>query len=68
MSAPPDVGIGIVGYGFMGRAHAYGYTVAPRIRDRRTLKDIETGQGEAGGIDHEEGDVVGPPKDLLFSR
>jgi len=28
----PEVGIGIVGYGFMGRAHAYGYTVAPHIR------------------------------------
>ncbi len=33
MSAPPDVGIGIVGYGLMGRAHAYGYTVAAQIRD-----------------------------------
>jgi predicted dehydrogenase len=27
-----DVGIGIVGYGLMGRAHAYGYTVAPLVR------------------------------------
>jgi predicted dehydrogenase len=27
-----DVGIGIAGYGVMGRAHAYAYTVAPHVR------------------------------------
>jgi len=32
VSGPPEVGIGIVGYGLMGRAHAYGYTVAPHVR------------------------------------
>jgi predicted dehydrogenase len=28
----PEVGIGVVGYGMMGRAHAYAYTVAPVMR------------------------------------
>jgi predicted dehydrogenase len=28
----PEVGIGIAGYGMMGRAHAYAYTVAPVLR------------------------------------
>jgi predicted dehydrogenase len=32
MSGPTEVGIGIVGYGVMGKAHSYGYTLAPRIR------------------------------------
>ena len=30
-----EVGIGIIGYGTMGRAHAYGYTLAPRVRALR---------------------------------
>jgi predicted dehydrogenase len=29
----PEVGIGIVGYGMMGRAHSYGYTLAPHVRE-----------------------------------
>jgi predicted dehydrogenase len=33
VSAKPEVGIGIVGYGLMGRAHTHGYAVAPRIRE-----------------------------------
>jgi predicted dehydrogenase len=33
MSAPtPEVRIGIVGYGIMGKAHAYAYAAAPRVR------------------------------------
>jgi predicted dehydrogenase len=31
-----EVGIGIVGYGLMGRAHAHGYALAPRIRALRS--------------------------------
>jgi predicted dehydrogenase len=30
--ASPDVGIGVVGYGMMGRAHSYAYTAAPVMR------------------------------------
>jgi predicted dehydrogenase len=31
-SGTPEVGVGIVGYGMMGKAHSYGYTLAPHIR------------------------------------
>jgi predicted dehydrogenase len=30
--ALPEVRIGVVGYGMMGRAHAYAYTAAPVMR------------------------------------
>lgn len=30
--ASPEVGIGVVGYGMMGRAHSYAYTAAPVMR------------------------------------
>ena len=29
----PEVGVGIVGYGMMGRAHSYAYTIAPVMRE-----------------------------------
>jgi predicted dehydrogenase len=32
-AAVPEVGIGIVGYGMMGKAHSYGYTLAPHLRE-----------------------------------
>ena len=31
-AAAREVGIGIIGYGMMGKAHSYGYTLAPRTR------------------------------------
>jgi predicted dehydrogenase len=33
VSANREVGIGIVGYGLTGRAHAHGYTLAPHVRE-----------------------------------
>ena len=47
-----DVGIGIVGYGMMGRAHAYGYTVAPRIRDLAVTPRLRAISGrDAGAVE-----------------
>ena len=33
MTSKPDLKIGLIGTGFMGKAHAFGYTSAPRIFD-----------------------------------
>ncbi|HVT50872.1 MAG TPA: Gfo/Idh/MocA family oxidoreductase [Dongiaceae bacterium] len=33
MAAQPEVRIGIIGYGMMGKAHSYGYREAPRLRE-----------------------------------
>ena len=32
MSGPPELRVGVVGYGVMGKAHCYGYRVAPMLR------------------------------------
>lgn len=33
MTRQPEVRIGIIGYGMMGKAHSYGYREAPRLRE-----------------------------------
>ena len=50
MNGKPEVGIGIVGYGLMGRAHSYGYTLAPRIRELPCAPRLRliSGRDEAG--------------------
>ena len=40
-----EVGVGIVGYGMMGRAHAYGYGVAPRIRELAVVPRVRVISG-----------------------
>jgi predicted dehydrogenase len=48
--AAGEVGIGIVGYGMMGKAHSYGYTLAPHIRElavRPRLRIISGRDGAA---------------------
>ena len=44
-----EVGIGIVGYGLMGRAHAYGYTIAPRVRDLPVVPRLQSISGRDEG-------------------
>ena len=43
------VGVAVIGYGVMGKAHAYGYTVAPRIRELAGEPQLRvlTGRNEA---------------------
>ena len=50
MTAVPDLRIGIVGYGTMGRAHSYGYRVAPNVADLpcRPVVALLSGRDRAG--------------------
>jgi predicted dehydrogenase len=50
MSGPAagDIGIGVVGYGAMGKAHAYGYTAAPVIRSRGVRPRLTIMSGRNG--------------------
>jgi predicted dehydrogenase len=49
MSAVPDLRIGIVGYGTMGRAHSYGYHAAPTVTNlpMRPIVGMLSGRDEA---------------------
>jgi predicted dehydrogenase len=44
-----EVGIGIVGYGMMGRAHAYGYELAPRVRELPVVPRLRAISGRDAG-------------------
>ena len=49
MTGVPDLRIGIVGYGTMGRAHSYGYRVAPNVASlpMRPIVKLISGRDEA---------------------
>jgi predicted dehydrogenase len=48
VSAAGEVGIGIVGYGTMGKAHSYGYAAAPQIRSLRRRPRLRVISGRHG--------------------
>jgi predicted dehydrogenase len=43
-----EVGIGIAGYGMMGRAHAYGWQLAPRVRALPVVPRVRVMSGRDG--------------------
>ncbi|MEA2538216.1 MAG: hypothetical protein QOF11_2450, partial [Chloroflexota bacterium] len=49
MTGLPDLRIGIVGYGTMGRAHSFGYRAAPTLTDlpMRPIVTLISGRDEA---------------------
>ena len=79
MSRESNVGIGIVGYGMMGKAHSYGYTVAPVMRalkhrpelrvisgrDRKKVEAAATAYGVESWVDDWHELVHRPDVDLV---
>jgi predicted dehydrogenase len=48
MSGPPELRVGIVGYGVMGKAHCYGYRVAPMLRTLPVTPVVTVMSGRSG--------------------
>jgi len=48
MSSPPELRVGIVGYGVMGKAHCYGYRVAPMLRPLPVTPVVAVMSGRSG--------------------
>jgi len=48
MSMPPELRVGVVGYGVMGKAHCYGYRVAPMLRPLPVTPVVAVMSGRSG--------------------
>jgi len=59
LAAAPDVGIGIIGYGMMGKAHSYGYTLAPHIRRLPVTPRLRVISGRSGDAVREAASLYG---------
>jgi predicted dehydrogenase len=57
--AAPEVGIGIIGYGMMGKAHSYGYTLAPHIRPLPCRPRLRVMSGRNGDAVQRAADLYG---------
>ena len=50
MSDPPELRVGVIGYGVVGKAHCYAYRVAPMLRALPVtpVVSVISGRNEAG--------------------
>jgi predicted dehydrogenase len=48
VSLPPELRVGVVGYGVMGKAHCYGYRVAPMLRPLPVTPVVTVMSGRSG--------------------
>jgi predicted dehydrogenase len=48
VTSPPELRVGVVGYGVMGKAHCYGYRVAPMLRALPVTPVVTVMSGRSG--------------------